>query len=322
MSITHSVFLRTQRLPTAAQLNAALDKAKIALRLDPKWNTRDDSGFWPATFQGYDAGFEWRVEPIADAELEAKVRKRVAKQELVVSLVTRADLNQLASAVAVWGVLASITDGIAYAEESGDFFEPAHALELAQEQVAQPPPKENPAARITYPRTLNERLAVTETRRTSHSLSLEASQRHYRVFLDTKSIPSPSVFVITRRLEHRAGDFSVLELEVNQRLVHFTPEGRVLAPEYVPDYASLARKLGDTESIGLALRSGGPISAAALAAFLRDDSADVARRQLAIVTLGLMGGEASGALDALRGMKPHSALGAAATRAIELIEAR
>jgi hypothetical protein len=322
MSITHSVFLRTERLPTAAQLNAALEKAKIALRLHPEWNTRDDSGFWPATFQGYDAGFEWLVEPIADAELEAKVRKRVAKQDLVVSLVTRTGLNQLESAVAVWGVLASITDGIAYFEESGDFFEPKTALKLAQEQVAQPPPEENPAARITYPRALDERLAVTETRRTSHSLSFEGSQRHYQVFLDTKSIPSPSVFVITRRLEHREGDFRVLELEVNQRLIHFSPEERVLDPEYVPDYASLARKLGDTESIGLALRSGGPLSAAALAAFIRDDSADVARRRLAIVTLGLIRGEASRALDALRGMKTHSALGADATRAIERIEAR
>ncbi|MFP2931648.1 hypothetical protein ACLESO_41975 [Pyxidicoccus sp. 3LG] len=322
MSVTHSVFLRTERLPTAAQLNAALEKAKIALRLDPEWNTRDDSGFWPATFQGCDAGFEWRVEPTADAELEAQVRKRVAKQELVVSLVTRADLNQLASAVAVWGVLASLTDGMAYAEESGDFFAPDQALELAQEQVAQPPPKENPAARVTYPRTLDERLAVTETRRTSHSLSLEDSQRRYVVFLDTKSIPSPSAFVITRRLERQAGDFSVLELEVNQRLIHFTPEGRVLAPEYVPDYASLARKLGDTESIGLALRSGGPVSAAALAAFIGDDSADMARRRLAIVTLGLIGGEASGAVDALRAMKTHSVLGADATRAMERIEAR
>jgi hypothetical protein len=46
-----------------------------------------------------------------------------------------------------------------------------------------------------------------------------------------------------------------LELEVNQRLIHFSPEGRVLDPECVPDYALLARKLGDTESIGLALLS-------------------------------------------------------------------
>ncbi|WP_163994866.1 hypothetical protein [Pyxidicoccus caerfyrddinensis] len=322
MSVTHSVFLRTGRLPTAAQLNEALGKAKIALRLDPKWNTRDDSGFWPATFQGYAAGFEWLVESIADAELEAKVRKRVAKQELVVSLVTRTDPNQLASAVAVWGVLASLTDGIAYGDESGDFFGPEQALKLAQEQVAQPPPKENPATRISYPRTLDERLAVTEARRTSHSLSLDDAQRRYVVFLDTKSIPSPSVFVITRRLERPGGDFSVLELEVNQRLIHFSPKGRVLAPEYVPDYAPLARKLGDTESIWLALRSGGPISAAALAAFIGDDSAAVARRQLAIITLGLMGGEASGALDALRAMKTHPAMGADATRAIERIEAR
>jgi hypothetical protein len=45
-----------------------------------------------------------------------------------------------------------------------------------------------------------------------------------------------------------------------------------------------------------------------------------ARRQLAIITLGLMGREASGALAALREMATHPAMGAAATQAIDRIE--
>lgn len=112
----------------------------------------------------------------------------------------------------------------------------------------------------------------------------------------------------------------MLELEVNQRPIHFTPVGRVLEPEYVPDYAELAPKLGDTESVALALRKGGSPSAMVLATFIRDDSIDVWRRRLAIVNLGLMGSEASGALEALRMMTTHSALGADATQAIGRIE--
>lgn len=307
-------------MPTAAQLNAALEEAKIDLQLDPEWDTQNNSGFWPAKFQGYDAGFEWLVEPIADAELDKRVRRRVAKFDLVVSLVTRSDMNQMASAVAVWGVLTSITDGMAFADESGDFFDPPEALKVAREQVAEPPPKREPAAQVNYPRVLDQLWPVTETRRTSHTLTLEDPQRPFRLFLETRAIPSPSVFVVTRQLEHRLGQFSVLELEVNGRTIRFTPEGRVLDPEYVPDYAALVRKLGDTESVGLALRTGGSLAAKALAAFIRDDTMDTARRRLAVITLGLMGAEALEALEVLRSMETHPELGPDATQAIRRIQ--
>lgn len=244
----------------------------------------------------------------------------MARFDLRVSLVTRADSNQLASAVAVWGVLASITEGAAYSDESGDFFEPAQALALARAQHPAPPKTEAPAARVSSPRVLEEPLAVTELRRTSHSLALEGSQRRALVFLDTKAIPLPSVFVVTRRLEDAGGALTVLELEVNRQTIRFTPGGRVLDLEFVPDYSALVRKLGDTESVALAFRKGGPQSAAVLATFIRDGSMDEARRQLAIITLGLMGREASGALAALREMATHPAMGAAATQAIDRIE--
>ncbi len=321
MSVTHSVFLLRKRLPTAAQLNAALKEASIDLQLDSEWNTGRDSGFWPAKFQGCDAGFEWLVESTADADIEKHVRSRVAKSDLLVSLVTRSDPNQLASAVAVWGVLASITDGMAYADESGDFFEPGHALELAHEQVAEPPQPKQSEPQITYPREIHEPLAVTETRRTSHSLSLEGLHGHYLVFLETRAIPSPAAFVVSRQLEHRKGELSVLELEVNRRFIRFTPNGRVLDPEYLPDYSALVLKLGDTESVGMAFRKGGEASAPVLATFIRNDAADVARRRLAIVTLGLMGVEATRQIDALRSLEGHPVLGGEAVQAIKRIEA-
>lgn len=48
MSVTHSVFLLAKRMPTATRLNEALGEASIDLRLEPKWNTLGDRGFWPA----------------------------------------------------------------------------------------------------------------------------------------------------------------------------------------------------------------------------------------------------------------------------------
>jgi hypothetical protein len=320
MSVTHSVFVRANRLPTTAQLNAALKKAGLDLRLDHEWNTRNDSGFWPATFQGFDAGFEWLVEPLADAELEPGLRERVARYDLVVSLVTRSASNQLASAVAVWGVLTWMTDGVAYAEESGDFFKPDQAFEVARQQIAEAPTKAVPAEPVTYPRLIHERVTVTETRRTSHSLSLEDSQRRYQVFLDATRIPSPSVFVIVSRLEQRSGEYSVLELEVNERTIRFSPTGGLLASEDAPDYAALVTKLGQTESVALALRAGGRQSAPALATFIGDRTIDLPRRRLAIITLGLMGSEASPALGTLRAMASDPTLGVEVRRAIERIE--
>jgi hypothetical protein len=146
-------------------------------------------------------------------------------------------------------------------------------------------------------------------------------QGRYLLFLGTKAIPSPAAFVVARQLEHRKGEFSVLELEVNRRSIRFTPGGRVLDPEYLPDYSALVLKLGDTESVGLALRKGGVASAAAMATFIRNDTTDLTRRRLAIVTLGLMGVEASGQVDALRSLEAHPVLGEDADEAIKRIEA-
>jgi hypothetical protein len=321
MSVTHTVFLLNARLPTAEPLNPALRKEGVDLQLDPEWNTRESSGFWPATFQGQVAGFEWLIEPIADAELDARTRKKVAKYDTVVSLVTRSHPNQMASAVAGWGVLTAATEGLAYADESGDFFEPAEALEIARDQVAEPPEEERPVvARVVYPRDLDERLEVTEGRRTSHSLSLEHGEQRYVVFLETKSIPAAAAFAIHRRVEHRAGVFGVLELQVNQDVLRFTPSGAVLEPSYRPDYGSLVRRLGDTESVGLALRSGGSASVPAFAAFIKDDSVEVQRRRLAIITLGLMGEDATGALATLRSIR-MPALAPDAATAVERIVA-
>lgn len=322
MSVTHTVFLLNARLPTAEALNAALRKEGVDLQLDPEWDTRESNGFWPATFQGQAAGFEWLIEPIADAEVDARTRKRVVKYDTVISLVTRSHPNQMASAVAVWGVLAAATEGLAYADEGGDFFEPAEASEIAREQVAEPPKEKRPVAQVVYPRDLDERLEVTETRRTSHSLSLEHGPQHYLVYLETKSIPAAAAFAIHRRVEHRAGVFSVLELEVNQNVLRFTPSGKVLEPRYLPDYTSLVRRLGDTDSVGLALRSGGSASVPALAAFIKDDSVDVQRRRLAVITLGLMGNDASEALATLRAIRTPALEAEAATAVARIVANR
>ena len=318
MSVVHSVFLIANRLPTTAELNRALSASGIELQLDLEWNTRTDSGFWPATFQRQEAGFEWLVERVADADLEKPVAKRAAPFDLVVSLVTHSGENELASALATWGVLVSLTKGLGYSEESGDFIGPDEALTIAKEQSAVAPRAAEPV--VNYPRVLDTPLPVTETRRTSISLALTDSQHHFMLFFDTRKLPSHATHVILRRVEDRRGEFTVLELKVNEQTIHFTSEGGVLEPAYVPDYAALATRLGDTESVALALRKGGVASATALAGFIQGNGNDVAQRQLAIITLGLMNGAASVALSALRPLVSHQQLGAHATTAITRIE--
>jgi hypothetical protein len=44
MSVTHSVFVRANRLPTTAQLNAAFKKAGLDLRLDHEWKGHHEVG--------------------------------------------------------------------------------------------------------------------------------------------------------------------------------------------------------------------------------------------------------------------------------------
>jgi hypothetical protein len=153
-------------------------------------------------------------------------------------------------------------------------------------------------------------VGVVIGRNAGERLKDDAHQQQFRGVLNTIVTPSSSTFITLRQLEHRQGEFSVLELEVNQRCIHFDAA-------FAPDYAGLVLKLGDTESVALAL--GGPQSAAVLAVFVRDDSKELARRRLGVINLGLMGSDAAGAREALLSLTTHSVLGADATQAIKRI---
>lgn len=134
MSIAHTVFLVGSRLPTAAQLNAAFVKQEVDLQLDPDWNTRTDSGFWPAKFQGHDAGFEWFFGTIEDAELDGEVLEQVTKFDAMISLVTHSSLDEFASAMSAWAVLVSVTGGVGYSDETNEFFDADEAMSAAKDQ--------------------------------------------------------------------------------------------------------------------------------------------------------------------------------------------
>jgi hypothetical protein len=319
VSVSQSVFLNRCDLPIGSELDRALGQAGFDVQLDLRGD-EPRRGYWPVFFRGRGAGFEFTVSSLTEVELGPEVRTRAIGFDRIVTLTTRSGERDLHAAVIVASVLAFVSRGVLWSEESDTFFDGQEALDSARSwdvDVPDPPPA---APTIRYPRTIDLRLEVSERRRTAHSLVLEGGQQTFVVFLKTPPIAAGSRFVVVRVLERAAHVVTVLQLEASSRTICFSPTGLVLDPDLAPDFAALARKLGDTESVTGALLAGEREAARALTAFMVDPTAELERRALAVVILGLLGSFARDALHALRSVENHPRLGPEAKRAISRIE--
>lgn len=100
--------------------------------LDVEFDPKTFSGFLPCVHQGHPSGFEYYFQP--DAELDDELRRAAgSKRTLEISFVTHSDMRELVSAMIASGVLALLSDGIVWSDESGDAFSGPDAISLARE---------------------------------------------------------------------------------------------------------------------------------------------------------------------------------------------
>jgi hypothetical protein len=132
MSVTTRVLLDPTRMPSTSAWADEIRKQGFAMDLDVEFDPKTFSGFLPCVHQGRPAGFEYFCQP--DAELDDDIRRAAGSQRtLEISFVTHSDMRELVSAMIASGVLALLSDGIAWSDESGDSCSGPDAISLARE---------------------------------------------------------------------------------------------------------------------------------------------------------------------------------------------
>jgi len=130
MSVDSFVFLRSDRLPTMAQLQHAMDEAEAGIRLEDVGDLRTHTGYWPVLHHGQESGFEWYVEGADDVGLT--LPGDLGERDCTVRFVTHSDLREYVCAATTAAIVAQCSDGLVYDEESEALIDGAAALELAK----------------------------------------------------------------------------------------------------------------------------------------------------------------------------------------------
>lgn len=100
--------------------------------LDQEFDPKTFSGFLPCVHQGHPSGFEYFFE--LNAKLDDEVRRAAGRgRTLAISFVTHSDMRELVTAMIASGVLALLSDGVIWSDESGDSFSGPDAISLARE---------------------------------------------------------------------------------------------------------------------------------------------------------------------------------------------
>jgi hypothetical protein len=132
MSVTTRVLLDPARMPSTAAWADEIRTQGFGMDLDVEFDPKTFSGFLPCVHQGHPAGFEYFFQP--DAELDDDVRRAAgSKRTLEISFVTHSDMRELISAMIASGVLALLSDGVVWSDESGESFSAQDAINLARE---------------------------------------------------------------------------------------------------------------------------------------------------------------------------------------------
>lgn len=118
MSVDVYVFLRKEALPETAAWQAELDRLAISVQLDGDVDPRAHTGYWPATIDGADSGFEFYTDPVDETFDEPL--PGLEDRDLVARFVTHSDLTELRCSMYAAAALASVTSGVYFDEETGE----------------------------------------------------------------------------------------------------------------------------------------------------------------------------------------------------------
>jgi len=320
MSIVNAVFVKKSKLPTPAAWAAEIRAQGFELELPTDFDRETFSGFLPCQYRGARAGFEYSSELVADAELDEDARKRAKGREVMVSFVTHSDADGLATAIIASAVLAAMADGVHWDQEANEFQQGARCVAWAKELEAslradreRPKPAPPPG-----PKPVDVQLRARVAFRGANLLMLETVEtppRRFTVRLPTAELPAADEVAVTALWEHAAGAPTVRSLAVGGAARSFDEKG--VASVGGPDVAHLLAALGTSEAAMHGLMRAGEAAVPALTAFAADARAPLENRRVAIVILGQL--RAKAALAQLEALAADAALGAFASRAVELI---
>lgn len=131
MSVTFRVFLDPTRMPLPSAWAREIRAQGFALDLDTDFDPRTFSGFLPCVHQGQPTGFEYSFDP--EPALEEDARRAAGNRSLEISFATHSDMRELVSSMISSAVLASMTDGVVWSDESSEAFSAPDAIEIARE---------------------------------------------------------------------------------------------------------------------------------------------------------------------------------------------
>ena len=132
MSVTQRVLLDPTRLPSIEDWAHEIRARGFALEIDTAVDPETFSGYLPCVHRGHASGFEYFLQ--RDAELDDDVRAAAGTQRtLEISFVTHSDMRELVTAMIASGVLALLSDGVVWSDESGEALSGLAAVDLARE---------------------------------------------------------------------------------------------------------------------------------------------------------------------------------------------
>ncbi len=139
MSATIQVFLKSEKLPTVAEWNAAIKAQCFDVVLDP-FDPRKDNGYRPAMLKDAESGFEWFISPVTATEVAEMYpdSPQLAGCDLQADLSFSTQADEDVTTIIAAAVLASMTGGyFANTETDTRVLSGNEALAAAREEVLQ-----------------------------------------------------------------------------------------------------------------------------------------------------------------------------------------
>lgn len=130
---TFAVLTKRDRLPEPADLESALRKARLPLRLPESWSWTSDTGWRPMTWRGESSGCEVEIEALSRKDSAAAGRAGFEGLDCAV-LITPRGWDSFQSAVCFGAALASETQGCV-SEDEGKFLDGKRAFQWARRIV-------------------------------------------------------------------------------------------------------------------------------------------------------------------------------------------
>lgn len=138
MSISRTVYVRREKVPSPTAWSAAIRAAGFPLEIHTDFDVERLSGFLPCVYDGRSSGFEYffsTVDQIRE-DNEDCVLPDVGERDIGIAFVTRSSTLGLATAAIAAAVLCEMTDGILHDEEADELVDAKNAMADARALLA------------------------------------------------------------------------------------------------------------------------------------------------------------------------------------------